>query len=249
MGTISVLGCGRTGMQATVFLMERGIGTVHIYDPDADYAKGMALDCMQAAAVQDGCARVVAVSRPEELAHADALIVCEYRDETNPSAQDVQAVSRAVPLCIVACRNADILKDLSSQSVFGAHGMADAALLRRAAADELDIDINDVQAMVRGGIGANMESSPDMVRVCGIPVDEIQCGAYDRALAASRTAYAGYNGGPWSMHYGFASAAVKSALFASGGQNALLPVTVSKNGKPCSIIARVHAEGYEELRV
>ncbi len=243
--TISLLGCGRTGVQTSIVLLERFAGTLAVYDEDTDYAKGMALDFMQASSVQGYHGHVHAAENSQILIQSDVLIVGEYRDETAPSVQTIESLMKDIPVCIYACSNPSPLSNISSNRIFGVHAMVNAAILKHHVANEIDIAQKDIEVMMRSDVENVMQSAPEMVRVNGIPVNEIVAGSYERALEKAQKFHDDFESGPWNIYYTFASAAAEAALLVVSGQGAIIPVTTTKG----SIAARVDKTGYKELEL
>ncbi len=241
--TISVLGCGRTGVQTSIVLLERFVGGVAVYDEDTDYAKGMVLDFMQASSVQGYHGHATAVESAQGLTQSRVLIIGEHRDETAPSVETIQGLIKDIPVCVYACRDLSPLSQIKSDKIFGVHGLVDAAILKAHVAREIDIAQKDIEVMMHGGVGKDMQSSPELVRVGGIPVNEVVAGSYERALEKAKKSYDAFEGGPWNTYYTLASAAAEAALLVASGQGAIIPVTTAEGTKA----ARVDEKGYKEL--
>ena len=229
---ISILGSGATGVHAAVFLLEHYYGEILLYDTDTDYAKGMALDCMQAAAVRGWQGTLTVPDSIENLYGSDVVIVAETnQSELVDGWTDVVRNSQCGIYAsgIPGAMTGAVTAGVPAASLLGVQGMVDARILAEAVAQELNISIEDVHAMVYGAVGKDMQSSADMVRVNGIAVNAVADGLYERAIEAARSR-APYDDQPWSPQYTFASAAVELALILMSGRKMLLPITVSADG-------------------
>ena len=241
--TISILGCGRSGVQTSTLLLERYFGTILLYDKDVEYAKGMALDCMQAASVVGYHSQVSVVDSIEELKKSQVLIVCEYRDESSIDAETLKNLIQEIPVCVYACNSTSLLEQVATNKILGVHGMVDASVVISEVSRETDISKQDIQVMLKGGVREKMDSDPNFIRVCGIPINEIKAGVYETALARAREFYTAFQEGPWNTYYSFAAAASELALILVSGQGALLPITIGSKTIP----AMVKHNGYEEI--
>lgn len=234
---ISILGCGPTGIQTAVYLLELYGGEVLLYDDDVDYAKGMALDCMQASAVRGWVGALKVVESVDGLKEASVLIVTEGVDKSLGKSW-IQATQNA-QFTIYASSDENGIEQalnagVSKDSILGVHGLVDAKILAEVVSDELNVSVDDVQAMVFGGVGTKMESKPEFVRVNGISVDLISEGIFDRVLAMAKEKMP-YTDEPWSPYYTLAAAAVEVALIMESGQSAILPITMKDGTVPALV--------------
>lgn len=246
---ITVLGCGAVGIQTAVYLLEQFVGEVLLYDSDTDYAKGMTLDCMQAAAVRDWQGSLNVVESINDLEHIHQLIVTDANTGTLDTqwiecakkaqctilaSSDERAISQAVQAGVAENRILDI------------RGLVDSRILAEVIAHELQISITDVHVMVYGGVGTHMQSKADFVRVHGIPVNYIQEGLFEKALAKAKEQMP-YKDAPWGPHYTFAAAAVETALIMESGMNAIVPITTQEGTIPALIGNYAVQKTYKEL--
>lgn len=246
---ISILGSGPAGIQSAVYLLEHYYGEILLYDSDTDYAKGMVLDCMQAAAVCGWQGKLTAVDHINDLKQGKILIVTENNQRALEDAW-VQA-ARDAKFTIYASSITNAIKTACEQgvpemSIAGVQGMVDARILAGNVAQELGISVKDVHAMVYGGTGNKMKSNPDLVRVHGIPIDTISKGLFDKVLSLAKS-QSPYEEKPWAPQYTLAAAAVELALVMESGQNVVLPITGASETFPCLVGNLAIQKTYKDL--
>lgn len=244
---ISILGSGSTGIQVAVYLLEQYVGEILLYDDDVEYAKGMALDCMQASAVRGWQGSISAVDSIEALQAGDVLVVTEGVNRLL-SEQWISAVRNAKCAIYASCFEGGISQafseGVSEESLIGLQGIIDSRVLAEVVSGELNIAVEDVQAMVYGGVGKKMNSKPDFVRVNGIPINLISEGLFDTVLATARSKDA-YENETWPPYYTMAAAAVEVVLIMESGMHTILPIT-GKNGTMPALIGNYGIQKFYE---
>lgn len=234
---IAIVGCGPAGIQSAVYLLEHYYGEVLLYDSDTDYAKGMALDCMQTATIRGWQSILTVVDNIEDLKNAKLLIVTE-NNQHSLEKNWIQAAQNAQCTIYAATFEDAIEKAIEqgvpAESILGIQGLVDSKMLAKAIANELGVSVADVQGMVYGGVGKNFKSSPNLMRINGIPVHLISEGLFEKALATVKTQIP-YANEPWLPYYSIAAAAVELALVMESEQNMILPITRKDGTWPCLV--------------
>ena len=128
--------------------------------------------------------------------------------------------------------------------MIGLHGIIDARVFAEVVSNELNVALDDVQVMVFGGVGKQMSSKPDLVRVNGIPINLISEGLFDKVLATVKSSDA-YGNEAWPPYYTFAAAAVEVVMIMESGMNTILPIT-GKNGTVPALVGNYGIQKFYE---
>jgi len=209
---VSVIGAGNVGASCAMYLASRNICDVVLVDIIEDMPAGKALDLSQAGpllgydnfvkgsndfadikdsdmvVVTSGLARKPGMSR-EDLLKANADIIKSVTENIAKYAPNTYILMVANPLDLMTYHAAAVSK-FPKNRVFGQAGVLDSTRLRTFVAMELNVSMNDVQAMVLGGHGDTMVPVPKFTTVGGIPITELI--AKDRiAEIAQRTRVGG----------------------------------------------------------
>ncbi len=115
-----------------------------------------------------GIARKPGMSR-DDLLKTNAGIVREVSENVKRTSPDAIIIMVSNPLDVMAY----VAKDVSGfprERVIGMAGVLDTARYRTFLAMEMDVSVEDIQALVLGGHGDTMVPIPSMTTVSGIPV-------------------------------------------------------------------------------
>lgn len=194
---ISVIGSGFTGATAAFLAAQKELGDVVIIDlPTAENpTKGKALDMWEAAPVQGFDSYVKGTSDYEETANSDiVLITAGVARKPGMSRDDLvqinQGVMKAVAneiartspdaTIIVLTNPVDAMtytvfkeSGFPKQRVIGQSGVLDTARFRAFIAEELNVSVKDISALVLGGHGDTMVPLIRYASVGGVPLQSL----------------------------------------------------------------------------
>lgn len=191
---ITIVGAGNVGATTAHWLAERELGDIVLVDiPQTEgMPKGKALDLMQAGPIVGYDTRLIGTTDYEPTANSDIVVITagvprkpgmSREDLVNVNANIIRdVISKAVPLSpnaiyIVVTNPLDTmtylaykLSGLPRERVIGQAGILDSARMRTFIAMELDVSVENVQAMVLGGHGDEMVPMVRFTTVAGIPI-------------------------------------------------------------------------------
>jgi len=191
---ITIVGAGNVGATAAHWLAERELGDIVLVDiPQTEgMPKGKALDLMQAGPIVGYNTRLIGTTDYEPTANSDIVVITagvprkpgmSREDLVNVNANIIRdVIGKAVPLSpnaiyIVVTNPLDTmtylaykLSGLPRERVIGQAGILDSARMRTFIAMELDVAVENVQAMVLGGHGDEMVPMVRFTTVAGIPI-------------------------------------------------------------------------------
>jgi malate dehydrogenase len=196
MDKITVVGAGNVGATAAQRLAEKELAReVVLVDIVEGVPQGKGLDQWESAPVEGFDSRVIGSNGYEEAAGSGIFIVTAgiarkpgmSRDDLlNTNAKIVRDVSeniaRVAPdsIIIVVSNPLDVMCYVAKQAsgfprerVIGMAGVLDTARYRSFLALELDVSVEDIQAMVLGGHGDTMVPLISYTTVSGIPVTQL----------------------------------------------------------------------------
>jgi malate dehydrogenase len=200
---VTVVGAGNVGGTAAQRLAERGYADVVLVDIVEGLPQGKALDILESGPIVGYDSNVVGTNSYEETAGSDVVVITSgsprkpgmSRDDLLKINQEIVAsvteqVAQHSPeaiLVVVAnpldamCHVAMETSDFPRERVVGMAGILDTARYRTFIAQELEVSVRDVFALVLGGHGDTMVPLPSMATVGGVPVTELL--SHDRVEA------------------------------------------------------------------
>jgi malate dehydrogenase len=193
---ITVVGAGHVGATCAQRLAEKELArTVVMIDVVEGIPEGKALDQWESAPVEGFDSRVVGGSDYEAAAGSDIFIVTAgiarkpgmSRDDLLRTNADIvrsvsEEIRRVAPdsIVIVVSNPLDVMayvtKDVTGfprERVIGMAGILDTARYRSFIAQELDVSVEDIQALVLGGHGDTMVPLVSYTTVSGIPLTQL----------------------------------------------------------------------------
>lgn len=194
---ISVIGSGFTGATAAFFAAQKELGDVVIIDlPTAENpTKGKALDMWEAAPVQGFDSYVKGSSDYEDTANSDIILITAgvarkpgmSRDDLVQINQNVMKavaaeIARTSPdaTIIVLTNPVDAMtytvfieSGFPKHRVIGQSGVLDTARFRAFIAEELNVSVKDISALVLGGHGDTMVPLIRYASVGGVPLQSL----------------------------------------------------------------------------
>jgi malate dehydrogenase len=192
---VTVVGAGNVGATAAQRIHQLGYADVVLVDVVEDLPQGKALDLLESGPVTGSDARITGSNGYQESANSDVVVITAgiarrpgmSRDDlllTNmkiTTAVTEQVVKHSPNCIIIAVTNPldAITQNVYQTSgfprnrVFGMAGVLDTARFRTFIAQELDVSVEDVQAVVLGGHGDDMVPLVRFTTVGGIPISEL----------------------------------------------------------------------------
>ncbi len=194
---ISIVGAGNVGATAAHWAAAKELGDVVLVDiPQIDgVPQGKALDLFEASPIEGFDARITGATSYGPTADSDVVIITAGRPRKEGMSRDdllninteivknvTQEVAKASPnaVLIVVSNPLDAMvyvahkvSGFPAQRVVGMAGVLDTARYRSFIAAELNVSVEDIQALLMGGHGDDMVPLPRYTSICGIPLPEL----------------------------------------------------------------------------
>ena len=192
---VTVVGAGNVGATTALRIQQLGYTDVVLVDVVEDLPQGKALDMLEAGPVTGTDARVTGSNSYEESSDSDLVVITAgiarrpgmSRDDlllTNMriTSSVTEQVVKYSPECIIIAvtnpldamvQNVYETSGFPRNRVFGMAGILDTARFRTFIAEELNVSVEDVQALVLGGHGDDMVPLVRYTWVGGIPIAEL----------------------------------------------------------------------------
>ena len=192
---VTVVGAGNVGATTALRIQQLGYTDVVLVDVVEDLPQGKALDMLEAGPVIGTDARVTGSNSYDESADSDVVVITAgiarrpgmSRDDlllTNMriTSSVTEQVVKYSPECIIIAvtnpldamvQNVYETSGFPRNRVFGMAGILDTARSRTFIAEELNVSVEDVQALVLGGHGDDMVPLVRYTSVGGIPITEL----------------------------------------------------------------------------
>ena len=194
---ISIIGAGNVGATAAHWAAAKELGDVVLVDvPQIDgVPQGKSLDLSQAAPIEGYDARLTGATSYEATADSDVVIITAGLARKPGMSRDdlliknteiVKSVTEQVvkyspkSILLVVSNPLDAMvyvaykaSGFEPQRVIGMAGVLDTARYRCFIAAELDVSVEDIQALLLGGHGDDMVPLPRYTSVAGIPLPEL----------------------------------------------------------------------------
>jgi malate dehydrogenase len=192
---IALIGAGQIGGNLALLVAQKELGDVVLYDVVEGIPQGKALDIMQSRAADGHDARIIGTNRYDEVAGADVVIVTAgVPRKPGMSREDLLGVNIKIMRDVATnvkekCPGAFVIvisnpldamvyamkqiTGFDKSRVVGMAGVLDSSRFRLFVAEELNVSIADVHALVLGGHGDDMVPITRMCSVGGIPLDKM----------------------------------------------------------------------------
>ena len=192
---VTVVGAGNVGATTALRIQQLGYTDVVLVDVVEDLPQGKALDMLEAGPVIGTDAKVTGSNSYDESADSDVVVITAgiarrpgmSRDDlllTNMriTSSVTEQVVKYSPECIIIAvtnpldamvQNVYETSGFPRNRVFGMAGILDTARFRTFIAEELNVSVEDVQALVLGGHGDDMVPLVRYTWVGGIPISEL----------------------------------------------------------------------------
>jgi malate dehydrogenase len=253
---VTVVGAGNVGATAAQRLAEKELCDVVLIDIIEGVPQGKALDLAEAAPVEKHDAHLTGANKYEASADSDIVIITAgIPRKPGMSRDDLLATNKGIiksvtkeiiryspdsVLIIVSnpldamCHVAFEESGFPKQRIIGMAGVLDSARFRAFIAEELNVSVENIQALVLGGHGDTMVPLPRFSTVAGVPITELMPAKRIEELA-TRTR----NGGAeivallktGSAYYAPASAAVEMAESILKDKKKILPCAAYLQGE------------------
>ena len=215
---VTVVGAGNVGANCALRIAGKELADVVLVDVVEGVPQGKALDILQSGPVEGYDVSLTGANNYEPTANSDIVVITAGFPRTPGMSRDDlllknyevvrTATEQAVkfsPNCILIlvtnpldamCWTAFQVSKFSKNRVIGMAGVLDTARFRTFIAQELDVSVSNVTAMVLGGHGDTMVPIARLTSVSGIPLSELlNQAAIDRLIDRAR------NGGAEIVKY------------------------------------------------
>lgn len=211
-GKVTVVGAGNVGSVVAQKLAERDYCDVVLVDIVEGMPQGKSLDMMQSGPVVGYDSNLTGANSYEDTAGSDVVVITSgvarkpgmSRDDLLRTNMGIvrgvtkQLVAQSPDTVVIVvsnpldamCHVAFDAAGFPKERVMGMAGVLDSARYRTFVAMELDVSVEDVQALVLGGHGDTMVPVPRFTTVGGIPITELLSPERVQALS-DRTANGG----------------------------------------------------------
>lgn len=192
---ISIIGAGFVGATAAHWAAEKELGDVVLVDILEGIPQGKALDLFQASPVEGFDAKVIGSNGYEETIDSDVVIVTSgVPRKPGMSREDLLEINKKIiglvvaevvkkspqAILIMVTNPLDTMtylafkrSGLPKQRVMGMAGILDTARFKAFIAMELNVSVEDIQALLLGGHGDEMVPLPRYTTISGIPLSQL----------------------------------------------------------------------------
>ena len=192
---VTVVGAGNIGGTTALHLAMRNFADVVLVDIVEGLPQGKALDILESGPIIRFVSNVVGTNSYQETAGSDVVVITSGKprqpgmsreDLLNENQGIVQSVTEQLvehsPNCVIVvvanpldamCHVALETSGFPRERVVGMAGILDTARYRTFIAQELEVSVRDVFALVLGGHGDNMVPLPSMATVNGVSITEL----------------------------------------------------------------------------
>jgi malate dehydrogenase len=215
---VTVVGAGNVGANCALRIAGKELADIVLVDVVEGVPQGKALDILQSGPVEGYDVSLTGANDYEPTANSDIVVITAGFPRTPGMSRDDlllknyevvrTATEQAVkfsPNCILIlvtnpldamCWTAFQVSKFSKNRVIGMAGVLDTARFRTFIAQELDVSVSNVTAMVLGGHGDTMVPIARLTSISGIPLSELlDQAAIDRLIDRAR------NGGAEIVKY------------------------------------------------
>ena len=192
---ITVVGAGHVGATTAQLLAYKELGDVVLVDIIEGVPQGKGLDLLESGPIEQFSGKIYGTNNYKDTANSDIAVITAgvprkpgmSRDELiGTNAKIIKSVIEQVvdhspdTILIVVSNPLDIMACLAKQvsgfpknRVIGMAGVLDSTRFRAFIANELNVSMEDTQAMVLGGHGDSMVPLPRYSTVSGIGISEL----------------------------------------------------------------------------
>ena len=200
---ITIVGAGNVGATTAHWVASKELGDIVLVDVLDGIPQGKSLDLMEAGPVEDLDVTLTGSNSYEATANSDLVIITAglarkpgmSRDDLlAKNSEIIKEVTKQVAkfspktIIIMVSNPLDVMayeamkvSGFPKQRVVGMAGILDTARFRTFVAMELNVSVEDIQALVLGGHGDSMVPLPRYTTVGGVPITELM--SEDRVAA------------------------------------------------------------------
>jgi malate dehydrogenase len=192
---ISIIGAGNVGATCAHWAVVKELGDVVLYDIVEDMPQGKALDLAEAGPVEGFDGNFIGTNDYGDTANSDVVVITSGMPrKPGMTREDLfeankKIITEVVSSCVKHSPDAILImvtnpldtmtylaraiSGFPKNRVVGQAGILDASRFRTFVAMELNVSVEDVQALVLGGHGDTMVPLPRYSTVSGIPLSEL----------------------------------------------------------------------------
>ena len=192
---VSVIGAGHVGATVAQYIAEDELSDVVLIDIVEGLPQGKCLDLLEASPVRGFDSILTGSNDYKDSANSDIIVITgglarkpgmSREDLLAKNSEIIKSITKSVikqspdSIIIMVTNPLDIMSYLCwkvsgfpSNRVFGMAGALDSARFRAFVARELDVSVEDTQALVLGGHGDSMVPLPRYCTVSGVPITEL----------------------------------------------------------------------------
>jgi len=192
---VTIVGAGNVGATAALIAAPHRIGSVVLIDIVEGLAKGKALDLAQASSVENFGVSITGTTDWAKTADSDIVIITSGMPRKPGMSRDdllekntaivknvTENVKKYSPdaFIIVVCNPLDAMVYAAAQvsgfdknKIMGMAGALDTSRFNCFIADELGVNVSDVQSVLMGGHGDDMVPLPRFTSVCGTGLTDL----------------------------------------------------------------------------
>jgi malate dehydrogenase len=192
---ISVIGAGNVGASTALFLAQQRLGNIVLIDVIEGMPQGKALDMAEAGPVNRYESHLAGSCSFEDMDSSNIVVITAglprkpgmtRMDLLTKNAEIVTSVTRHIArlapqaIIIVVTNPLDVMAYVAwktsgfpKQRIVGMAGVLDSTRFRYFVAAELNVSVEDTQAMVLGGHGDSMVPLPRYTTVSGVPITQL----------------------------------------------------------------------------
>ena len=275
---VTVIGAGNVGATAAQRIAEKGYADVVMVDIIEGVPQGKALDLWESGPIEGYDGRIAGSNGYDETAGSDVVVITAGLPRKPGMSRDdllmknYEIVSGATRECAKRSPNSILIVvsnplDAMAQTAFrisgfprervvGMAGILDSARFRTFIAMELNVSMENIQALVLGGHGDTMVPLPRFTTVAGVPITELMSAeTIDRLVKRTQ------NGGAeivallktGSAFYAPSAAAVEMVDSILMDRKKVLPCAAYLNGEYgiegvfCGVPVKLGAKGIEQI--
>jgi len=192
---ISIIGAGRVGSTTALYCFLKELGDIVLWNRTANKAKGIALDMMESGPILNTDTQVIGTNDYRKTKNSDVIVITAGAQRTADMSREnllktnaaiVKDITKNVAkyspnaVLIVVSNPLDamvyVAKKVSGfkkNKVIGMAGILDSSRFKSFIAQELNVSVEDVNALVLGSHGDNMIPLVRHASVKGVPLTEL----------------------------------------------------------------------------
>ena len=192
---ITIVGAGNVGASAANWIVSKGLGDVVLVDVLENAAKGKALDLSETTPLLGVDSKIIGTSNYKDTKDSDVVVITAGSPRKEGMSRDdlVEVNSKIMAfvvkesvkyspnsVLVIVSNPLDVMvytaykiSGFPKERVIGMAGILDSTRFRYFIASELDVSVNDVDAVVLGGHGDMMIPMERLANVGGVLVTEL----------------------------------------------------------------------------